>query len=345
MSLSKRHWTQTSYSHLPVSVCQRSIIYLSVFLCREEMAVSISETSTEFQTQCFCCCFRTVGLTDLSWYAWHPWYLCRRLHKLMRKGLVYDRKTQCTVSLIMLCSPPVGPVMTRTAVKSLFVLSPVKGWLQCRWKPFGISSLTLCQTMQIGIAGTPVQTQTLVCESLKLISLKWNDYHCPVAYASERLWVCDVLIWIQSLATVPCGCTLASACSTHSVLSFWYPTDDGKQQSKIKVEIKPFSPNGAAPTGNVDDIRKSIEGLRLSPTSGVSTKLIPLWSDVFPFALKLGLLGECAHLLDIPVVVCAATTDANAHRCQYEEVCLRIWYHSQHAQVSNTVGCFLPFRI
>lgn len=47
---------------------------------------------------------------------------------------------------------------------------------------------------------------------------------------------------------------------------------DSEVGKKIKVEIKP--PNGTTPTGNVDEIRKSIEGLRLSPTSNVSICLI-----------------------------------------------------------------------
>lgn len=48
-------------------------------------------------------------------------------------------------------------------------------------------------------------------------------------------------------------------------------TDD--RRNKIKVEIKPFSPSeGQAPptNNNLDDIRKSIEGLRLSPGTNVS---------------------------------------------------------------------------
>ena len=43
---------------------------------------------------------------------------------------------------------------------------------------------------------------------------------------------------------------------------------DSEVGKKIKVEIKPA--NGTTPTGNVDEIKKSIEGLRLSPTSNVS---------------------------------------------------------------------------
>lgn len=40
---------------------------------------------------------------------------------------------------------------------------------------------------------------------------------------------------------------------------------DPDVKKKIKVEIRPLSPNGT-PTGTVEDIRASIEGLRLSPT-------------------------------------------------------------------------------
>ncbi|CAI9727244.1 Hypothetical predicted protein [Octopus vulgaris] len=41
---------------------------------------------------------------------------------------------------------------------------------------------------------------------------------------------------------------------------------DSDLKKKIKVEIRPLSPNGSTPTGTVEDIRASIEGLRLSPT-------------------------------------------------------------------------------
>ncbi|GAB1599763.1 F-BAR domain only protein 2 isoform X6 [Argonauta hians] len=41
---------------------------------------------------------------------------------------------------------------------------------------------------------------------------------------------------------------------------------DSDLKKKIKVAIRPLSPNGSTPTGTVEDIRASIEGLRLSPT-------------------------------------------------------------------------------
>ena len=63
-------------------------------------------------------------------------------------------------------------------------------------------------------------------------------------------------------------------CLTHvlTVLGS-YLIPDSEVNKKFKVEIKPFSPNGSTPTGNVDDIRKSIEGLRLSPTSNVRVNI------------------------------------------------------------------------
>ncbi|KAK6179298.1 hypothetical protein SNE40_011689 [Patella caerulea] len=54
----------------------------------------------------------------------------------------------------------------------------------------------------------------------------------------------------------------------------WYSSDsdtdsDGDEsKKKIKVEIRPLSPNGATPIiGTVEDIKASVEGLRLSPTA------------------------------------------------------------------------------
>ncbi|ESO92621.1 hypothetical protein LOTGIDRAFT_233068 [Lottia gigantea] len=46
-------------------------------------------------------------------------------------------------------------------------------------------------------------------------------------------------------------------------------TNDHGEDSKkkIKVQIRPLSPNGATPTGTVEDIKASVEGLRLSPTA------------------------------------------------------------------------------
>jgi hypothetical protein len=41
---------------------------------------------------------------------------------------------------------------------------------------------------------------------------------------------------------------------------------DNEEKRRIKVQIKPISPNDNHTQNNVDDIKKSIEGLRLSPT-------------------------------------------------------------------------------
>ena len=44
-----------------------------------------------------------------------------------------------------------------------------------------------------------------------------------------------------------------------------------ERRNKIKVEIKPITPNGAAAAtaDNLDDIRNVVLGLRLSPTAAV----------------------------------------------------------------------------
>ncbi|KAJ8305285.1 LOW QUALITY PROTEIN: hypothetical protein KUTeg_015830, partial [Tegillarca granosa] len=53
----------------------------------------------------------------------------------------------------------------------------------------------------------------------------------------------------------------------------WYSSDsdsdsDDEARRKIKVEIRPLSPNGiGTTTGTVEDIKASVEGLRLSPTA------------------------------------------------------------------------------
>lgn len=51
----------------------------------------------------------------------------------------------------------------------------------------------------------------------------------------------------------------------------WYSSSDTDSESddrrKIKVEIKPVKANGTTTSDNVDVIRKSVEGLRLSPTT------------------------------------------------------------------------------
>ncbi|XP_064617201.1 F-BAR domain only protein 2-like isoform X2 [Liolophura sinensis] len=51
----------------------------------------------------------------------------------------------------------------------------------------------------------------------------------------------------------------------------WYSSSDSEsvdgEGKKIKVEIRPLSPNGAMPSGTVEDIRASVEALRLSPTT------------------------------------------------------------------------------
>ncbi|XP_012945405.1 F-BAR domain only protein 2 [Aplysia californica] len=51
----------------------------------------------------------------------------------------------------------------------------------------------------------------------------------------------------------------------------WYSSDsdsdsEDEGRRKIKVEIRPLSPTTAAPAGTIEDIRASVEGLRLSPT-------------------------------------------------------------------------------
>ena len=38
------------------------------------------------------------------------------------------------------------------------------------------------------------------------------------------------------------------------------------------MEIKPISPNGTTPTGNEEDIKKFMEGLRLSPSAMVGSQ-------------------------------------------------------------------------
>ena len=50
---------------------------------------------------------------------------------------------------------------------------------------------------------------------------------------------------------------------------------DNEAGKKLRVEIKPISPNGkSTPSDNVDDIRTSVGMLRLSPTAGVSYHII-----------------------------------------------------------------------
>ena len=44
---------------------------------------------------------------------------------------------------------------------------------------------------------------------------------------------------------------------------------DSEDRRKIKVEIKPYSPHESVPSNNVDDLKRSIEGLRLSPSAMV----------------------------------------------------------------------------
>ncbi|XP_046338144.2 F-BAR domain only protein 2-like isoform X2 [Haliotis rufescens] len=62
----------------------------------------------------------------------------------------------------------------------------------------------------------------------------------------------------------------------------WYSSDsetdsDGDDtRRKIKVEIRPLSPNGATPTGTVEDIKASVEGLRLSPTAARRRSQTPI---------------------------------------------------------------------
>ncbi len=70
---------------------------------------------------------------------------------------------------------------------------------------------------------------------------------------------------------------------------------DSEANRKIKVEIKPFSPNGTTPTDNVDDIRKSIEGLRLSPTSSVSAHTYQVKCDIHTIL-------HCHTLLEVGVL-------------------------------------------
>ena len=51
-------------------------------------------------------------------------------------------------------------------------------------------------------------------------------------------------------------------------LNMFSDGDEGRR--KIKVEIRPLSPTTAAPAATVEDLKASMEGLRLSPPS-VST--------------------------------------------------------------------------
>ena len=53
---------------------------------------------------------------------------------------------------------------------------------------------------------------------------------------------------------------------------------DNEEKRRIKVQIKPISPNENATQNNVDVIKKSIEGLRLSPTSHVSCIVLLNWN-------------------------------------------------------------------
>jgi len=55
---------------------------------------------------------------------------------------------------------------------------------------------------------------------------------------------------------------------------------DAEDRHKIKVEIKPYSPSETVPSNNVDDIKKSIEGLRLSPSTVVSIIALTLFKYV-----------------------------------------------------------------
>jgi hypothetical protein len=63
---------------------------------------------------------------------------------------------------------------------------------------------------------------------------------------------------------------------SHGNIDFILSADSEERNRQfIKVEIKPLSPNdsangGGGGGGNVEDIMKSIEGLKLSPTATVS---------------------------------------------------------------------------
>ena len=50
-----------------------------------------------------------------------------------------------------------------------------------------------------------------------------------------------------------------------------FTLDMDEFRKKIKVQIRPLSPNSANATGTIEDIRASVEGLRLSPTATVSS--------------------------------------------------------------------------
>ena len=78
----------------------------------------------------------------------------------------------------------------------------------------------------------------------------------------------------------PCYCLINTVyCSRSQHLYLDFP--DNEAGKKLRVEIKPISPNGkSTPSDNVDDIRTSVGMLRLSPTAGVSYRIIYTISQV-----------------------------------------------------------------
>jgi len=71
---------------------------------------------------------------------------------------------------------------------------------------------------------------------------------------------------------------------------------DTEEKKKIKVSIKPYSPNECIQQNNVDVIKKSIVGLRLSPTANVSIHCITEVCLTKRFTLKRVRMSSLFHM-------------------------------------------------
>ncbi len=112
--------------------------------------------------------------------------------------------------------------------------------------------------MKTEIAGTQVQTATQVIQH----SILGPSLILLILYLKKKSMLKDNLTGLRffMLNGMICDDILESE----------------EQRKKIKVEIKPLAavspigPNGSVPTDNMEYIKQSMQGLRLSPTSSVS---------------------------------------------------------------------------
>lgn len=78
--------------------------------------------------------------------------------------------------------------------------------------------------------------------------------------------------------------TIVYGCVEVAQLNF-YISDGEEGKRKIIVAIRPLSPTSATPAGTIEDLRASVEGLRLSPSNMVGSMITSI-SVVFTVASR-----------------------------------------------------------